>query len=327
MNTLVQPIEKNSKIKSAKRVECDVIIIGGGPAGLSAAIYAARAKLNTVVLDKGMAGGQVITTFHVANYPGTNGVVEGMDLVTNMKIQGEGFGAKFEEFKEITEVNLHGEIKSVKTEDTDYYSKTIIIATGAQPRKLPAEGEEEFSGRGVHYCATCDGAFYQNADVLVVGGGNSALEEAAFLTSFAKHVTVVHRRDQFTATEACQDKVKQNPKIDFILNSIITKLQGDDFLKSVILKDTKTNDVRELNTDGVFVYIGMEPRTLIFKNNLAMDENGYILTDGDMATNIPGIFAAGDVRQKKVRQIITAAGDGAVAGVMAERYISKYLGK
>jgi thioredoxin-disulfide reductase len=305
------------------RVDCDVLIIGGGPAGLSAAIYAARSKLFTVVLDEGITGGQVTTTFHVANYPGTNGVVRGIDLADNMKKQADSFGTQFDELKEISEVDLEGDIKHVKSTDTDYYSKAVIIASGARPRRLPAEGEKDYRGRGIHYCATCDGALYQDADILVVGGGNSALDEAVFLTTYAKHVTIIHHLDQFTGDKASQDKVKHNPSIDVILNSRIITVQGAQFLKSVIVEDTKTHATREIQTDGVFVYIGMEPKTQVFRGKLNIDEYGYILTDENMFTNIPGVFAAGDVRQKKIRQIVTAASDGAIAGIMAEKYINE----
>jgi thioredoxin reductase (NADPH) len=305
------------------KVQYDVAIIGGGPAGLSAAIYTSRANLSTVILDEGITGGQVVTTFHVANYPGTDGVVKGFDLAENMKNQALSFGAKILELKEITETDLNNKLKLIKTEDTDYVSKAVIIATGVQPRKLPVEGESNFSGKGIHYCATCDGAFYQNANVLVVGGGDSALEEAVFLTNYAKQVTIIHRRDSFRAAKSCQDKVNANPKINIIFNSRIVELRGDDFLKSVIIEDTTNFTKRELLTDGVFVYIGMEPRTQIFKNNIELDENKYIKTNEDMKTNVPGVFAAGDVRQKKVRQIITAASDGAIAGVAAEQYINR----
>lgn len=310
--------EKNKRNK----VYADVLILGGGPAGLSAAIYAARSKLNTVVLDESMTGGQVATTYHVANYPGTNGVVRGIDLSENMKKQALSFGAQFEELKQIIEVKLDGEEKYIKGDDTDYYSKVVIVATGAHPRRLPAEGENEFKGRGVHYCATCDGALYQDADLLVVGGGNSALEEAVFLTNYAKKVTIVHHKDSFTAAKVAQDKARENPNIEFLFNTSIKKVKGERFLTSVEIEDNVTKEIRELKTDGVFVYIGMEPKTQLFNNILKIDEYGYILTDEDMKTNLDGVFAAGDVRQKKVRQIATATSDGVIAGIMAEKYIN-----
>jgi len=320
--TLLEKIyEGNCEKVVRKKVICDVLIIGGGPAGLSAAIYAARAKLLTIILDKSMAGGQVATTYHVANYPGTNGVVRGIDLADNMKKQALSFGAELDELKEILEIKL--EEKYVKSEDTEYCSKVIVIATGAQPRRLPAEGESEYRGRGVHYCATCDGALYQDTYVLVVGGGNSALDEAVFLTNYAKHVTIIHYGDSFSAAKAIQDKVKGNSNIDVMFNSRIIRVYGEHFLTGVTLEDIKTHEIKELKTDGVFVYIGMVPETQLFKGALNIDGSGYIITDEDMNTNISGVFAVGDVRQKKIRQIATATCDGVIAGIMGERYINE----
>ncbi len=310
------------EVKEKEKVYCDLIILGGGPAGLSAAIYSARSRLYTVILEKGLTGGQVSTTFHVANYPGTNGVIRGMELMENMKRQAIGFGAQIDELKEISEISLEGEEKYISTPDTDYYAKAVIIATGTTPRSLPAEGEAEFRGRGVHYCATCDGALYTDAKVLVVGGGNSAVEEAVFLTRYAKHVTIIHRSDSFNASKVAQDEVFKNPNIDVIWDSQIRKIKGDNFVKSVIIENLKTGEEKEIETDGIFVYIGMESKTEIFKGKINMDERGFIITDEDMLTNIPGVFAAGDVRSKRVRQIATAVGDGAIAGIMAERFIS-----
>ncbi|NMB34414.1 MAG: thioredoxin-disulfide reductase [Clostridium sp.] len=308
--------------KEREKVFCDLLIVGGGPAGLSAAIFAARARLHTVVLDAGLAGGQVSTTFHVANYPGTNGVVRGMDLMQNMKNQAIEFGTQIEELAEISEINLEGEQKHVAALDADYYAKALIVATGAEPRKLPAEGEEEFRGRGVHYCATCDGAMYHDANILVIGGGDSAVEEAVFLTRYAKHVTIVHRAEYFQASKAAQDEALKNPNISIIRDSQVAKIMGENFVKSALIENIKTGDSREIETDGIFVYIGMEPKTEIFQGKVNMDEHGYIITDQDMGVGIPGIFAVGDVRKKKIRQIATAVGDGAIAGITAERFIN-----
>ncbi|WP_242987403.1 thioredoxin-disulfide reductase [Anaerobacterium chartisolvens] len=296
--------------------------MGGGPAGLSAAIYASRAKLFTVVVDEGLVGGQVATTFHVANYPGTNGVIRGMDLMENMKKQAADFGTQIDDMKEVLEVSLKGEEKHIKTEDTDYYAKSVIIASGAQPRKLPAEGEREFRGRGVHYCATCDGAMYQDTDLLVVGGGNSAVEEAVFLTRYARHVTIIHWADRFEASKASQEEALKSPMIDVVWDSQIVQIKGENFVQSAIIENVKTKERKELNIDGIFVYIGMVPKTELFKNMIGMDENGYIYADEDMKTDIDGVFAAGDIRVKKVRQIATATADGAIAGIMAERYVN-----
>lgn len=308
--------------KKVQKVYCDVLILGGGPAGMSAAIYAARAKLFTVLVDEGLTGGQVATTFHVANYPGTNGVVRGMDLMENMKKQALDFGTRIDDMKEILEVCLSGDEKYVKTEDAEYFAKAIILATGAQPRKLPAEGEREFRGRGVHYCATCDGALYQDAKVIVVGGGESALEEAVFLTRYAKTVVIVNRSDKFRASKAAIDEVMNNQAISVMWNSEIRKIYGENFVTSAEIEDTKTREMKELEVDGVFVYIGTIPRTDLFKDQLPLNESGYIKTDEDMAASIPGVYAAGDVRVKKIRQISTAVSDGTIAGIMAERYIN-----
>lgn len=310
------------KREKREKVYCDFLIMGGGPAGLTAAIYAARARLLTVVVDEGLIGGQVSTTFQVANYPGTNGVVRGIDLMENMKKQALDFGAHIDDLKEISDINLEGKEKIIKTEDTDYYAKAVLIATGATPRKLPAEGEKEFRGRGVHYCATCDGAMYHDANVFVVGGGESAAEESIFLTRYAKNVTIVNKHDHFMASKTARDEVLKNPNIRVIWNSEVQKIKGDNFVKSVTIKNTKTGKVEEIEADGLFVYIGMQPKTDLFIGKVRTNEQGYILTDGDMSTNIPGVFAAGDVREKKVRQIVTAVGDGAIAGIMAERFIN-----
>lgn len=308
--------------RERQKVYCDVLILGAGPAGLSAAIYAARAKLYTVVIDEGLPGGQVATTYHVANYPGTNGVVRGLDLVENMKKQALEFGTQIDDMKQVREIDLSGNEKYVGSEDTDYYAKAVIIATGAQPRKLPAEGEREFRGRGVHYCATCDGALYQDANVMVVGGGNSAVEEAVFLTRYAKHVTIIHQFDHFQASKSAQDEVLHNKSISIIWDSEVRKINGDSFVKSVVVENVKTREVRELETEGVFVYIGMEPKTDLFRDKLKLNDWGYILANEDLMTSIPGVFAAGDVREKKVRQIATAVADGVIAGIMSEKYIN-----
>ncbi|TYQ15288.1 UNVERIFIED_CONTAM: thioredoxin reductase (NADPH) [Acetivibrio alkalicellulosi] len=305
-----------------KKVHCDVLILGGGAAGLSAAIYTSRAKLYTVVVDEGLTGGQVASTFHVANYPGTNGVVRGIDLMENMRKQAEDFGTTIDDMMEISQADFEGEDKFISTEDTDYYAKAIIIATGATPRKLPAEGEREFRGRGVHYCATCDGAMYQDANVLVIGGGNSATEEAVFLTRYVKHVTIVHHLDHFQATKGAQEEVFKNPNISVMWDCQVKKVIGENFVKGAIIENVKTKETTEIETDALFVYIGMEPKTELFKDKIELNEYGYIITDEDMKTNVPGVFAAGDVRDKNVRQIATATGDGVIASITVEKFIS-----
>lgn len=305
-----------------KRVDCDVLIFGAGAAGLSAAIYAARAKMHTVVLDESIPGGQTGSTYHVANYPGTPGVVRGKEITENMRKQAVFFGAVIEDLKEIFEVQLIGDVKHVRTEDTDFYAKSVIIASGAQPRLLPAEGAADFKGRGVHYCATCDGAMYENRKIIVVGGGSSAVEEAVYLTKFASHVTLVHRSENFRATRLALDEARNHPKIDIVTDFIVKKVNGSGHaLTSVVLENVKTGELTELPTEGAFVYIGTEPLTKMFAGQVETDESGYITAGEDTKTNIPGVFVAGDVRTKPIRQVVTAASDGAVAGIMAERYV------
>lgn len=313
-------LERSCSPQERSIVRCDVLIIGAGPSGLTSAIYTSRSRLHTVVIDSNLPGGQVATTFHVANYPGTNGVIRGLDLMENMKKQAVDFGAQIDDLQQIIDINLMGEEKFIKTDHNDYYSKSVIIATGAEPRKLPVEGERDFRGRGVHYCATCDGAMYQDADVAVVGGGTSAVEEAVFLSRYAKTVAIINRSDHFKAAKSSVDEALRNPSISVIWNSTIKELKGDNFLQSVVLKDIKTGQQSELKTDGIFVYIGMQPNSSIFSNQVKLSENGYILTDEKMSTNIPGVFSAGDVREKEIRQISTAVGDGTIAGIMAEKY-------
>jgi thioredoxin reductase (NADPH) len=306
-----------------KHIDCDILIMGAGPAGLAAAIYAARAKMNVVVIDEGVPGGQAAATYHIANYPGTPGVVEGKALVQNMKDQAESFGAVIDDLKEVFEVDLTGKIKHVRTEDTFYTAKAVIVASGSRPRVLPAEDAEEFKGRGVHYCATCDGAMYQDRKIIVVGGGTSAMEEAIYLTRFASHVTIIHRSDKFRATSTDVELARSNPKIDIITNTIVKKVNGQGHaLTSVILEQVNTGELTEFPTEGAFVYIGAEPLTQMYHEQLDLDESQYVIASEDTKTNIDGVFVAGDVRTKAIRQVVTATSDGAVAGIMAERYVS-----
>jgi thioredoxin reductase (NADPH) len=305
-----------------KRVDCEVLILGGGPAGLSAAIYAARAKRQTVVIDISVSGGQAASTNHIENYPGTSGVIRGSELTGNMRKQAESFGAKIHDLKEIFEVDLTGKIKYVRTEDTEYYAPSVIIASGASPRALPALNADEFKGRGVHYCATCDGSMYQDRKIIVIGGGDAAVEEAVYLTKFASHVTLIHR-SSFRAAKSALDKLFSNDKIDVITDSRVMKVNGEGHaLTSVVIENVKTGKIYDYPTEGAFVYIGIEPDTQPYKNQLELDEAGYILAGEDTRTNIDGVFAAGDIRKKAIRQVVTAASDGAIAGIMAERYLS-----
>ncbi len=305
-----------------QKVSCDILILGAGAAGLSASIYSARAKMSTIIIDESVPGGQTASTYHVANYPGTPGVVRGREIIQNMREQAKSFGARIDDLKEISEVRLAGETKYVRTEDTEYFAKAVIIASGAKPRSLPAEQADEFKGKGVHYCATCDGSMYQDRKVVVVGGGNSAVEEAVFLTRFASHVTIIHQFDNFQASKTAQEEAFKSDKIDVIWDSEVRKVTGQGHaLTSVIIENVKTKEMSEVPTEGAFVYIGTEPMSGMFKGQVKMDDWGYIVASEDTKTNVDGVFVAGDIRTKLIRQVVTAASDGAVAGIMAERYI------
>lgn len=306
-----------------QRVDCDLIILGGGPAGLSAGIYAGRAKLNTVVVEESICGGQAASTNHIANYPGTEGPINGKELIKNMKDQAESFGVRIDDLKEIFEVKIDQPDKYILTEDTEYHAKAIILATGSRPRALDAVGAEERKGRGVHYCATCDGAMYEGADVVVVGGGSAAIEEAVFLTRFADHVTIVHRRDGFRAAQIELEEARENSKITMKTNKVVKEVVGGEFvLKEVILKDVVTGEEEALPTAGAFIYVGNDPQTQMVNGQIELDEQGYVIASEDTKTKVPGVFAAGDVRTKAVRQVATATSDGAVAAIMAEKYIT-----
>ena len=306
-----------------ERVDCDLIILGGGPAGLSAGLYAGRSKLNTVIVEESICGGQAASTSHIANYPGTEGPVNGKDLIKNMIDQAQSFGVRIDDLKEIFEVKLEGSEKYVRTEDTEYHAKAIILATGSRPRALDAIGAEELKGRGVHYCATCDGAMYEDADIIVVGGGSAAIEEAVFLTRFANHVTIVHRRDGFRAAQIELDEAHENEKITFVTNKIVKEvIGGEHVLKEAVLKDVKTGQEETLPASAAFVYVGNDPQTQMFKGQVTLDEQGYIIAGEDTKTNLEGVYTAGDVRTKSVRQVATATSDGAVAAIMAEKHIA-----
>ena len=302
--------------------ELDLIIIGGGPAGLTAAIYAGRAKLNTLLLENRILGGQVRNSFTIENYPGFKSI-QGSKLADLMQEHAAEFGTIIDEFDLIENIYLTDEEKIIETEMYIYKPKAVIIATGAVPRKLPIKGEKEFEGKGIHYCAVCDGAMYEGKNIAVVGGGNAALEEALFLTKFAEKVYLIRRYDYFKGEKSVIDEVFNNPKIEVLLNEDIIEAKGDDFLNSIILKNTVDNKVTELEVDAVFGYIGTEPKTSDVKQYLELTEQGYIITDEDMQTNVKGVYAAGDVRHKKYRQITTAVSDGTIALLNAEKYIVK----
>lgn len=300
--------------------ELDLVIIGGGPAGLTAAIYAGRAKLNTLLLENKILGGQVRNSFTIENYPGFKSI-DGGKLADLFQEQAAEFGAVIDEFDLIENIELSDDEKIVETETCIYKPKALIIATGAVPKKLPIKGEEKFSGKGVHYCAVCDGAIYEGKNVAVVGGGNSALEEALFLTKFAKKVYLIRRHDYFKGEQSVIDEVFNHPKIEVLLNKDILEAKGEEFLDTVILKSTIDGKFSELKVDAVFGYIGTEPKTEEVKPYINLNDRGYIITDEDMKTNIKGVYAAGDVRDKKFRQITTAVSDGTISLLSAEKYI------
>lgn len=300
--------------------ELDLIIIGGGPAGLTAAIYAGRAKLNTLLLENKILGGQVRNSFTIENYPGFKSI-QGGKLADLFQEQAAEFGAVIDEFDLIEKIDLSEEEKVIETETFIYKPKAVIIATGAIPRKLPIKGEKNFAGKGIHYCAVCDGAMYEGKNIAVVGGGNAALEEALFLTKFAEKVYLIRRYNYFKGEQSVIDEVFNHPKIEVLLNEDVIEAKGQDFLNSVVLKNTLDGIISELKVDAIFGYIGTEPKTEEVKKYLNLNEHGYIITNEDMETNIKGVYAAGDVREKKYRQITTAVSDGTIALLNAEKYI------
>lgn len=303
----------------------DLLIIGGGPAGLSASIYAGRAKLNTLIIEKSEIGGQVNKTFEISNYPGARNS-NGPKLMSEMREQAEDFGVNFMS-AEVTEVDLKGEIKTLKTDKGEIKGRSIIIATGASPRKLGFKGEESFTGRGVAYCSTCDGQFFEGLEVFVIGAGFAAAEEAIFLTKFATKVTVIAREPEFTCAKSIADKVLSHPKIEVKFNTEILEASGKDMVSYAKFINNKTGETfqyhakKEDNAFGIFIFVGYAPKSDLFKNILDIDKFGYILTNENMETNIPGVYAAGDLRPKQLRQIVTAVADGAIAATTAERYI------
>lgn len=298
----------------------DVIIIGAGPAGMTAAVYTSRANLSTLMIERGVPGGQMANTQDVENYPGFD-LILGPDLSTKMFEHAQRFGAEYA-YGDIKNVIDGEEYKTVIAGNKEYKARAVIIATGAEYRKLGVPGEEALAGRGVSYCAVCDGAFFKQKELVVVGGGDSAVEEGVFLTRFAEKVTIVHRRDELRAQKILQDRAFANEKVDFIWNHTVKEInEKDGKVHSVTLVSTDTGEEKEFSTDGVFVYIGMDPLTEPFKDLGITNASGYVLTNEIMETNIPGIFAAGDVREKLLRQIVTATGDGSIAAQSAQIYI------
>ena len=298
----------------------DIIILGGGPAGLSAGIYGARSSAKVAVIDISMLGGQPSNYLELENYPGFSRI-EGFDLMEKFEEHADMFGIEKFPMEEIQSVDLTSEIKAIKTLNGEFKAKAVIIATGAQAKKLGVSGEKEFLGRGVSYCAVCDGAFYKDKIVAVVGGGNAAVEEAMYLTRFATKVYVIHRRDELRADKIVQERAFKNEKLEFIYDTVIKEIKGDDLVKSAIIENVKTGEVKDLAINGIFPYIGFDPNVELFNGQLNQDKNGFIVTDETMKTSVKGVYAIGDVRTTPLRQVITAAADGAVAAVYAGRFI------
>ncbi len=304
----------------------DVAIVGGGPAGLSAGLYASRSKLSSIIIEKGKWGGQAATTEELENYPGSIEHPTGPKLMDRMKAQAEAFGTEFVK-DEVTGFELSEDIKRIRLSNGEIQARTIIIATGAQPMLLGAPGEMELRGKGVSYCATCDADFFTELEVVVVGGGDAAVEEAIYLTRFAEKVTIVHRRDEFRAAKSIVAKAMENEKIDIIWNTVVEEIYGDGIVEGVKLKNAQTGEVTDFRTDGVFVFVGTKPIAEFAKGVVDMNEKGYILGDEEMRTSAEGVYVAGDVRVKSLRQVITAAADGAIAATTAERYIEEKFHK
>lgn len=298
----------------------DVIIIGGGPGGYTAALYAARANLSTLVIEKFAPGGQMATTDIVENYPGFVEGINGFELGMQMKKGAERFGVKTK-LAEVLSVELEGEVKLVHTKKATFEAKTVILALGASPRELGLANERELRGRGVSYCATCDGSFYRDKTVVIVGGGNTAVADAIFLAKICKKVYLVHRRDELRASKTYMEALENTENIEFVWSSVVTEVIADQFVSGVKVKSRKDDSEREIACDGVFVAIGNVPNTDLIKGQVELDEAGYVPADETTRTNIPGVFAVGDMRAKPLRQIVTAVADGAVAAKFAEEYI------
>lgn len=301
----------------------ELVIVGAGPAGLTSAIYGRRAGLDVLVLEKGIAGGQITVTAEIENWPGTP-MISGEELARAFREHAERFSPEFRE-AEVKKISIDAGKKIIVTDKGNIEAESIVIATGARFRKLGCPGEAEFTGRGVSYCAVCDGAFFEDQVVAVIGGGNTAVEEADYLTRFASKVYIVHRRDSFRADRAVVEKAMSNPKIEPVWNSVVERIEGEDMVEKVVIKNVKTGEISDLPVAGVFVFVGMDPNSEFVKGLVEMKDGGWIVTNDRLETSVEGIFAAGDVRDKFLRQVVTAAGDGATAAMAAYSYVSEQL--
>ncbi len=305
--------------ESKQIIEADVLVIGAGPGGMTAALYASRANLKTILIEKGAPGGELINTADVENYPGYT-KISGPDLAQNFYDSAMAFGAQHE-FGDVSLVSLEGDMKQVHLGDKVYQAPVVILATGAHHRELQVPGEDTLNGRGVSYCAVCDGFFFRDKNIVVVGGGDSAVEEGTYLTQFAKSVSIIHRRDELRAQKILQDRAFANDKIHFIWDTVVEEIQGDQAVTGVGVRNVKTDERKELPIDGVFIYVGLVPNSALVKDLGITDDQGWIVTNEKMETKVPGVFAVGDVRYKHLRQVATAVGDGSIAGQGAYDYI------
>lgn len=319
----------NSKKETKEEIIYDAIIIGGGPAGLTAGIYLSRARMNTLLIEKALPGGQAILTEIIENYPGFPHGIAGPELMQKMEEQAVGFGLKIE-YGEVEEIKIkegkEDRVRIVKIYNKEYKTLTIILASGAEASKLEVPGEDELRGRGVSYCGTCDAPFFKDQKIVVVGGGDTAIEEALYLTKFVREVTIIHRRDRLRATKILQERVFSNKKINFSWDSIATKILGKEKVEGVLIQNKKTGEEKEISCQGVFVFVGNIPNSKFLKDLVKLGKKGYILTDDNMMTSQDGIYACGDVRKKLLRQVVTACGEGATAAFAAQKYIEELKG-
>lgn len=301
----------------------DVMIIGGGGAGLTAALYASRAKLSTVLFEKLVSGGQIASTDLVENYPGFTEGILGPEIAQKMEAQAVRYGTQII-YEEVKNLSRKGDIFEAVSTEASYFARTVILATGASFRMIGVPNEKELTGKGVSYCATCDGAFFKGKKIIAVGGGDSALQEGVFLTRFAEHVIIVHRRDKLRASPILQERAKVNPKISFIWDTVVDRIEGNGKVEAVLLKNVKTGEMQKILVDGVFVFIGHDPNSGFLKDFVNLDEKGYVVTDGSLATSKPGVFAAGEVRKGAVRQLVSACGEGCAAALAAQDFLNDH---
>ena len=320
--TVLEKKEDSPKIPDKKKTKFDVVIIGAGPSGYTAGIYCSRAGYDTLILSGILPGGQLVNTTEVENYPGFEKGIMGPDLMIEMRKQTQRMGTTIVDDEAIN-VDFRNSPFKVLTGSEEYEGRAIIIATGANPRKLGLDGEQTFAGKGVSYCATCDGPFFRNQELVVVGGGDSAIEEATFLTKFATKVHLVHRRDELRASKVMQERAINNEKIQFHWDSAVTDIKGDQKMQQAIIKNLKSNEEKTLDVGGLFVAIGHEPNTKLFKNQIDLDDEGYVILKNRTHTNIKGVFAAGDVHDRNYRQAITAAGFGCMAAIDVDKYLTE----